>query len=151
MTYKCRKIGYLRVSRRDQCLDRQIDGLEETCDELRLEHISAASKVRPVFDQLIQDLNAGDSLVVWDLDRAFRSTIDAISHAEALTKRNIGFRILTLNVDTQTPDGMLIYTIMAAMAEHERRQISKRTKEGLEAARRRGVRLGRPPCLKTSS
>ncbi len=141
------KIGYLRISTEEQRPDRQIDGLTPICDEIRIEKISAASRTRPVFDALLHDLQQGDTLVVWDLDRAFRSTVDAITHAEKLRERGIEFQIVTLGVDTGTADGKLIYTMIAALAEHERNRLSERTKEGLAAARRRGTRLGRPPKL----
>lgn len=147
MEYEGRKLGYLRVSRADQCVDRQIDGLKALCDEMRIERVSAASKSRPVFDTLVESLVSGDTLVVWDLDRAFRSTIDAVTQAERLRERGVNFQIVSLNVDTATPDGMLIYTVMAAIAEHERKRLGQRTKEGLAAARKRGQRLGRPPKM----
>lgn len=147
MTRKSRKVGYLRVSRADQCFDRQIDGLKAFCNEMIIEQISAASKLRPVFDGLIAELQAGDTLVVYDLDRAFRSTIDAVTQAERLRLRGINFQIVTLSVDTATDDGMLVYTFMAAIAEHERKRLARRTREGLAAARERGKRLGRPPKL----
>ncbi|MDD9911211.1 MAG: recombinase family protein [Ahrensia sp.] len=144
------KIGYLRVSTVEQKPDRQIDGLKEHCDELRVERISATARMRPVFDALLAELRPHDTLVVWDLDRAFRSTIDALVHSEMLRDRGIEFQIVTLGVDTSTADGRLIYTVLAAFAEHERNRLSERTKEGLRAARRRGVRLGRPPVLTNS-
>lgn len=147
MAYESRKVGYLRVSRADQCFDRQIDGLKALCDEMHIEQVSAASKSRPVFDRLIAELQAGDSLVVYDLDRAFRSTIDAVTQAERLRQRGVSFQIVTLSVDTSTDDGMLVYTFMAAIAEHERKRLARRTREGLAAARQRGKRLGRPPKL----
>ncbi len=141
------KFGYLRISTHEQRPDRQIDGLEAICDELHIEMLSAVSARRPIFDNLIARLNKDDTLAVWDLDRAFRSTKDAILTADALKERQINFQIVTLNVDTATPAGELLYTIMAAAAQFERRNLVKRTKEGMEAARRRGVRLGRPPLL----
>ena len=97
-----------------------------------------------MFEQILNDLGAGDTLVVWDLDRAFRSTVDAITQAERLHERGIEFQIVTLGVDTATADGKLIFTFIAAMAEHERNRLSERTKEGLHAARKRGAQLGRP-------
>ncbi len=141
------KIGYLRVSTEEQRPDRQIDGLEPLCDKLYIETVSAISKKRPVFESVLAKLESGDSLVVWDLDRAFRSTVDAITHANQLRERNIDFVIVTLGVDTSTADGMLVYTVIAAFAEHERRRLSERTKEGLQAAKKRGQRLGRPPKM----
>jgi DNA invertase Pin-like site-specific DNA recombinase len=141
------KIGYLRVSTEEQRPDRQIDGLKSLCDEIHIEKISAISKKRPVYETVMQRLQPGDTFVVWDLDRAFRSTVDALLEMEKLQQRNIGFQIVMLNVDTTTPDGELFYTMVAAFARYEHRMISKRTKEGLAAAKSRGKRIGRPPAL----
>lgn len=141
------RFGYLRVSTQEQRPDRQLDGLKDYCDELFIEYASAASMKRPVFEKVLDKLRNGDVLVVWDLDRAFRSTIDAIQTAEVLRTRGIELNIVNLNVDTSTPAGMLVYTVMSACAEFERRIISQRTKEGMNAARERGKRIGRPPKL----
>ena len=141
------KVGYLRVSTEEQRPDRQIDALEPVCDELHIEKLSAIAKKRPVFDKVVGGLEPGDTLVVWDLDRAFRSTIDALLTAERLRERGVEFQIVTLNIDTSEPAGELFYTIVAAYAQFERRILSKRTKEGLAAARKRGQRLGRRPKL----
>lgn len=141
------KIGYLRVSTEEQRPDRQIIGLESICDALHIETVSAVSKKRPVYDKVVTSLKSGDSLVVWDLDRAFRSTVDALLEAEKLRERNIAFQIVTLNVDTATPAGELVYTVMAAFAQYERKILIKRTREGLAAAIQRGVKLGRPAKL----
>jgi DNA invertase Pin-like site-specific DNA recombinase len=143
------RIGYLRVSLEDQKEDRQEDGLKALCDEIYVEKISGASKKRPVFQKVINKLNSGDTLVVWDLDRAFRSTVDALLEAEKLKQRGIEFQIVNLNVDTSTPSGELIYTVMAAFAQFERKNLIKRTKEGMEAARSRGKKIGRPHKLST--
>lgn len=142
-----KKFGYLRISTYEQSPNRQIDGLKDLCDEILIETLSAVSDKRPVFDALIEKLERSDTLVVWDLDRAFRSTVDAILTAEALRERGINFQIVSLCVDTTTPAGELLYTVMAAAAQFERRILIQRTKEGLAAARARGVRLGRPPKL----
>lgn len=140
--------GYLRTSTDRQCLARQIDGLRAICDELHVEDgISATARQRPVYDALLETLQPGDTFAVWDLDRAFRSTLDAIQELERMKGKGVEFRCVTLNIDTTTPAGMLIYTVVAALAEWERNNLSQRTKEGLAAARRRGVRLGRPPKL----
>ena len=142
-----RRHAYLRVSTNDQNTDRQINGLQEVCDELHIERASAVAKARPVFDELIAQLAKGDTLVVWDLDRAFRSTVDAILTAEALRARGVRFRIIGLQLDTATEEGELIYTILAGFAQYERRIIARRTREGMEAARRRGSIIGRPRSL----
>ena len=142
-----RRIGYLRISTEDQRPDRQVDGLKPLCDALHIERVSAVAKKRPVFERVMKQLKAGDTFVVWDLDRAFRSTIDALTHAEKLRERGVEFQIVTLGVDTSTADGKLVYTVLAAFAEHERNRLSERTKEGLKAAVRRGKKLGRKPKL----
>ena len=139
-----RKLGYLRVSTQEQRPDRQIDGLEALCDALYIERVSAVSPKRPVFDEVVAKLQFGDVLVVWDLDRAFRSVIDALLVVEKLRARGISLQIVNLQVDTNTPAGMLLYTVLSAFAEFERQMLSQRTKEGLAAAHKRGQRLGRP-------
>ncbi|WP_375228631.1 recombinase family protein [Roseobacter sp. S98] len=140
-------IGYLRVSTQDQSIDRQVDGLRDMCDELHIEYASAATMKRPVFDMIVQSLNPKDTLCVLDLDRAFRSTLDAIETADKLQKRGVGLRIVNLQLDSNTPAGRLVYVIMSACAEFERRLISQRTKEGMAAAKARGKSIGRPPKL----
>ena len=142
-----KKIAYARVSTPDQRHDRQIEGLKEFCDELHVETLSACAAKRPVYDQVLKRLNPGDMLVVWDLDRAFRSVVDALTEAEKLRARGVHFKIANLNIDTSTPAGIFVYTMLSALAEFERRTLSQRTKEGLQAARKRGARIGRPPVL----
>jgi DNA invertase Pin-like site-specific DNA recombinase len=142
-----RRIGYIRVSTPSQTTDRQTIQLEAECDVLHVERISAIADERPIFDAVIAGLSPGETFVVVDLDRAFRSTIDAILTAELLRQRGVNFRILSLPVDTTTAEGEFFYTIVAAFTRLERRMISRRTREGMEAARRRGSRIGRPPRL----
>ncbi|MEM8541607.1 MAG: recombinase family protein [Pseudomonadota bacterium] len=139
------KLGYLRVSTEEQRPDRQIDALEPLCDRLYIEKTSAIAKNRPIFEEVMAALKPGDTFVVWDLDRAFRSTIDALMQAEQLHQRGIEFQIVTLGVNTSTAHGKLVYTVIAAFAQHERDHLSERTKQGLEAAVRRGAKLGRKP------
>lgn len=142
-----KKIGYLRVSTGEQNPDRQIDGLKDLCDEYFVETLSAVSRNRPVYERVVRKLERGDMLVIWDLDRAFRSAKDALNELDALHKRGVGFIIASLNIDTTTAEGYFMYTVMSGLAEFERRMLSRRTMQGLDAARRRGVRLGRPPKL----
>jgi DNA invertase Pin-like site-specific DNA recombinase len=142
-----KKIAYIRVSTPDQRYDRQVLGLQSLCDELHIETLSACNAKRPVYEHVLKRLKSGDMLVVWDLDRAFRSAIDALTEAEKLRARGIHFQIANLNIDTSTPAGFFMYTMVSALAEFERRTLSQRTKEGLAAARQRGARIGRPPML----
>ncbi|MBM1556232.1 recombinase family protein [Sulfitobacter mediterraneus] len=138
------KIGYLRVSTEEQRPDRQIDALTPICDALHVEKLSATAKSRPVYERVINTLNAGDIFVIWDLDRAYRSAKDALNELDRLRERGIEIQIASINIDTSTPHGMLIYTFISGLAEFERRLLSERTKQGLAAARKRGVKLGPP-------
>ena len=147
MSTSPRRLGYILVSTRAQTTDRQTEALRAECDALHVEHVSAVADARPVFEGVLAALQPGDTFVVLDLDRAFRSSVDAMLTAELLRHRGISFRILSLQVDTATPEGELFYTLLAAFAQFERRIISRRTREGLAAARNRGQQLGRPRVL----
>ena len=146
-TVRPRRIGYIRVSTERQHIDRQVMQLEESCDDLRVEYLSAVATERPVFNAVLAELTAGDTFVVLDLDRAFRSAIDAMLTAEQLDQRGIHFQILTFPMNTGTDEGAFVYGVLALAAQLERKIIRRRTREGLEAARRRGVKLGRPRSL----
>lgn len=140
-----KKIGYARVSTEEQRHDRQVIGLKGLCDELHIETLSARKAKRPVFDAVLAKLARGDMLVVWDLDRAFRSVIDALTVANRLQTRGVHFQVVSLHIDTTTPEGMFAYTMQSALGEYEWRKLSQRTKEGMVAARLAGSRIGRPP------
>ncbi|MBL3591674.1 MAG: recombinase family protein [gamma proteobacterium endosymbiont of Lamellibrachia anaximandri] len=143
-----RKLGYIRTSTDKQLTDRQVHQLREICDQVFIEDgVSAVRKKRPVYELVMAELNTGDVFVVSSLDRAFRSSLDALSELEKLHQREIQFQSLSQNFDTTTPDGKFLYTLAAALATWEREILSMRTKEGLEAARRRGKKLGRPKKL----
>ncbi len=141
------KIGYIRVSTEDQREDRQVDLLQPRCEELHVEKRSAVGQSRPVFEAVLAKLNRGDTLVVWSLDRAFRSARDALNVEANLKERGVNLRIVSLGVDTATADGKLAFTMVAAVAEHERARLSERTKQGLAVAKRNGKRLGQKPKM----
>ncbi|MEW7986970.1 MAG: recombinase family protein [Candidatus Thiodiazotropha endolucinida] len=144
-----KRLGYVRTSTDTQITDRQRMQLEEICDQVFIEDgVSAVSKKRPVYDEVMAALKPGDIFIVCSLDRAFRSSLDALSELEKLHQRGVQFQSLSQNFDTTTPDGKFLYTLAAALATWEREILSQRTKEGLEAARRRGATLGRPKKLK---
>lgn len=145
-----RKLGYIRTSTDQQLTDRQVNQLREICDLVFIEDgVSAVRKKRPVYGLVMKKLERGDVFVVCSLDRAFRSTLDALAELEKLDQRGIQFKSLSQNFDTTTPDGKFLYTLAAALATWEREILSVRTKEGLEAAKRRGKKLGRPRKLST--
>ena len=140
-------IGYIRVSTEEQREDRQVDLLLPLCDTLHVEKRSAVGQSRPVFAAVLANLARGDTLVVWSLDRAFRSARDALNVEASLKERGINLRIVSLGVDTSTADGKLAFTMVAAVAEHERARLSERTKQGLAVARKNGKRLGQRPKM----
>ncbi|MEM6780324.1 MAG: recombinase family protein [Pseudomonadota bacterium] len=139
-----KRYGYIRVSTQDQQINRQLDNLRSECDELFTEKISATNKKRPAFTKLKRKLKSGDVLVVLDLDRAFRSTLEALRVEKSLRERGVNFEILSMRVDNSTPEGELMFTILAGFAQYERKCLIRRTKQGMESARAKGKQIGRP-------
>lgn len=143
------KVGYARVSTDMQCVDAQLDALRAAgCKKVFTdEGISATAKDRPGLAAARKLLKPGDTFVVWAIDRAFRSTIDAILFLDALMNEGIEFQSLTQHINTRTPEGRKWFIDTASWAEYERAIISRRTKERMAAAKRRGQHLGRPYLL----
>lgn len=104
----------------------------------------------PSWAQLMAATRRGavDVIVVWKLDRAFRSSLHAVNGLAALRSRGIGFVCATQPIDTSTPQGRFVFAILAACAEMERELISERTRAGQARARAEGIRIGRPPGSK---
>lgn len=141
-------IGYARVSTHDQNPDLQRDALEAACCErVIVDTMSGGVAARPGLAQLKDILRAGDTLVVWRLDRLGRSLKDLIAWVGWLEEREIGLRSLHEAIDTTTPTGKLTFHIFGALAEFERALIRDRTQAGLAAARARGRKGGRRPAL----
>src|SRR3954466_5775041 len=138
-------IGYARVSTADQTLALQQDALKGAgCDQIFTDTASGSATERTGLEQAISHLREGDTLVVWRLDRLGRSLRHLIDTITALDARGIGFRSITVNIDTTTSGGKLVFHIFGALAEFERDIIRERTQAGLQAARARGRRGGRP-------
>jgi DNA invertase Pin-like site-specific DNA recombinase len=141
-------IGYARVSTRDQKPHLQLDALRDVgCERVFEETASGAKRDRPELKAALDFMRAGDSLIVWKLDRLARSTRQLLETVEALDKRGIGLKILTQDIDTTNAGGRLIFTVFSAIAEFEREIIRERTRAGLDAARSRGRKGGRPRAL----
>ncbi|MGJ0484292.1 MAG: recombinase family protein [Methylomicrobium sp.] len=140
--------GYARVSTQDQNPALQLDALKAAgCEKVFVEKASGAQRERPELLAALDYLRAGDSLVVWKLDRLARSLKQLIETVELLDSRSIGLRSLTEAIDTTTAGGKLVFHVFGALAEFERSIIRERTKAGLDAARARGKKGGRPPAL----
>lgn len=143
------RIGYARVSTEEQFLDLQLTALRAAdCGQIFSDHgISGTKKDRPGLNQALAELRQGDTLVVWRLDRLGRSLSQLVILMNDLRSRSVNFASLNESIDTNTPTGMFMFHMIAALAEFERALISERTKAGLAAARRRGSKLGRPRAL----
>jgi DNA invertase Pin-like site-specific DNA recombinase len=141
-------IGYARVSTKDQELDLQLTALAQAgCEKIYEDRISGSKVSRPGLDQALEHCRAGDTLVVWKLDRAGRSIKNLIELTQGLVARDVGFRSLTDAIDTSTPSGRFFFHMMAALAEMERELIIERTRAGLAVAKARGKVGGRKPKL----
>jgi DNA invertase Pin-like site-specific DNA recombinase len=141
-------IGYARVSTLDQTLALQQDALSAAgCAELYTDTISGSVTDRPGLTQALSHLRAGDTLVVWRLDRLGRSLAHLIDTIRDLQERAVGFRSLQEQLDTTTSGGKLVFHVFGAFAEFERDLIRERTHAGLTAARARGRVFGRPKAL----
>lgn len=141
-------VGYARVSTTDQRTELQLDALQAVgCARIFVEKASGAHRERPELKLALDYVRTGDSIVVWKLDRLARSLRQLIETVEDLDRRGVGFRSLTEAIDSSTPSGRLVFHLFAALAEFERSIIRERTMAGLEAARLRGRKGGRPPAL----
>lgn len=138
-------LGYARVSTLEQNEDMQRDALTAAgCDRIYVDKASGKLGPRPALDSMLDQLRAGDTVVVWRLDRLGRSLRHLIDIFADLDNRGVGVRSLTENIDTSTPGGRLIFHVFASLSEFERDLIRERTMAGLAAARARGRRGGRP-------
>ncbi len=140
--------GYARISTSEQHLDGQRDALEAAgAERVFADTISGTKRDRPELDRLLEQLREGDVVVVTKYDRLARSLMHLLSIVEDIRSRGAGFRSLGEQIDTTTPAGRLIFHVFGSIAEFERERIEERTREGLEAARKRGRVGGRPPAL----
>lgn len=145
-------VGYMRVSKADgsQSTDLQRDALLSAgveTDALYEDKASGKKEDRPELASCLKALRSGDTLIVWKLDRLGRDLRHLVNIVHDLTERGVGLKVLTgqgAAIDTTTASGKLVFGIFAALAEFERELISERTKAGLESARARGRKGGRP-------
>lgn len=148
-TFRGMKIGYGRVSTRDQNPDAQRDALTAAgCEQIYIDRASGKLASRPELDKaLLTASRAGDQLVVTKLDRLGRSLAHLIDLAQDLKARQVDLVVLDQGIDTTTPMGTMFFHILGAVAEFEAALASERTKDGLAAARARGRTGGQKPKL----
>ena len=143
------KVGYARVSTDEQNLRAQIDALRAAGCERIFEDkgVSGGAVFKPALRECVAFMREGDELVITRLDRLSRSLKELIVMAETLGEKGFAFRSLHEQIETASPAGRLFFHIVGALAEFERDMIRARTREGMQAARRRGAKIGRPPAI----
>ncbi|MGH0417565.1 recombinase family protein [Bacillus cereus] len=138
-------IGYARVSTSDQNLDRQINALTEYgCEKIVHEKLSGTIKDREGIEQVFELIRKGDVVCVESISRLGRKTLDILNIIKRIEEAGVQFVSLKENMDTSTPTGKAMFQMMCVIAELERDLIAERVKEGLNASKKRGTKLGRP-------
>jgi len=141
-------VGYARVSSKSQATDNQIKQLTGFgCQKVYEEQFTGVSSDRPELNRVLKYVREGDSLVVTKLDRLARSATDLGVIARALEAQGVDLVVVDQKIDTSTPSGKLMFTMIGAFAEFERDLIRERCKEGIDKAKERGVKFGRPAKL----
>jgi len=145
-------VGYARVSTADQNPALQMDALKAAgCEKIFTEKASGSHRERPQLMATLDFLRKGDTLVVWKLSRLARSLTQVIKTAADINARGIALKVLTQNIDTSSPEGRLFFHMTAAFDEFQRELIVENTRAGLQAAKKRGRRGGRPKCMNEKS
>lgn len=142
------KIGYARVSTEEQNLDLQHDALKAAgCEQILTDKVTGAQQKREGLQAALELIGEGDQLVIWKLDRLGRSVPHLSGLFADIEAKGGGVVSLTEGIDTTKAGGKMVYQIMSVLAEFERDIISERTKAGMAASKRRGVKMGRPKAL----
>jgi len=137
-------IGYARVSTTDQSLDVQIEQLKAIkVDKIFSEKASGIKEDRPVLNEMMNYVRQGDTLVVCKLDRIARSTKHLLGIVDSLEKKGVAFKVLNINLDTGTPTGKLMLTMLGAIASFEREMMLERQTAGIARAKSLGKYTGR--------
>src|SRR5262245_42692937 len=138
------RIGYARVSTRDQNLELQLDALDKAgCKRIFTDKLSGAQVESPGLTEALSHLREADTLVVWKLGRLGRGVKGLVDLVNELEAQKVHFQSITDGVDTKTPAGRFFFHVMASLAQMERELILERTRAGLEAARCQGRVGGR--------
>ena len=137
--------GYARVSTEEQVLDRQLDMLNSYgVDRIYSEKMTGTRRERPELDKMLSVLTEGDTVVIESLSRLGRSTKNLIELMELFNERGVNLVSLKESINTTTPTGKLLFTLISAISQFERDCLAERTREGLASARARGRKGGRP-------
>lgn len=145
-------IGYARVSTIDQNLESQLEQLKAAgCDKIYQEKASGAKVDRPELSAMLDYCREGDTVVVCKLDRIARSTAHLLTIVDSMEKSGVAFKVLNINLDTSTPTGKLMLSMLAAIGQFEREMMLERQREGVEIAKKAGKYTGRKPTAKAQA
>lgn len=140
--------GYARVSTKDQNLDLQIDALRNAgCEKIYTEKVSGYTKDRQELNKLLDNIRAGDIIIIYKLDRLGRSLKHLLELIQVIQEKKVELKSIHDAIDTSNPTGKLIFSIFASLSEFERDLIRERTLSGLASARARGRIGGKPKGL----
>ena len=140
------KVGYARVSTKEQNEARQLKMMEEqNAERLFIDKASGKNTDRKAFKEMMAFVRAGDTVIVESISRIARNTRDLLSIVSDLTEKGVEFVSLKENMDTTTPQGRFMLTVFGALAELERENILERQREGIEIAKSEGKYRGRKP------
>ncbi|HJO93181.1 MAG TPA: recombinase family protein [Victivallales bacterium] len=151
--------GYIRVSSKDQCIDRQLDSIKSIIDDERnifIDKISGKNFDRPEYVTLKRIIREGDTLIIKELDRFGRNSEQIKKEWQWFCERNIGIKVLDMPIlntaekkeDIQKLISNIVLEVLSYTAEKERKDIKKTQREGIEQAKNKGIRFGRPPVKK---
>lgn len=146
-------VGYARVSTESQSysLEAQIDKLSETgCERVFSESVSSVD-TRPEFKTMIEFVRDGDTVVVCRLDRFARSITDLWNQISILKEKGVGLRVLDMNLDTNTPTGKLMISLLGAINQFEREILLDRQRIGIQKAKEAGKYKGRAPTARSKT
>ena len=145
-------VGYARVSTTDQNLDTQLDLLKKNdVNKIFKEKISGVKRNRPQLIEMLNYVREGDVIVVTKLDRIARSTKHLLEIVESIQEKGVEFRVLNINLDTSTPTGKLMLTMLGAIATFEREMMLERQAEGIAKAKTDGRYKGRKATARAKS
>lgn len=133
------KVAYVWVSTADQNETRQVEGLQKhNIEKWYIEKVSGKDTNRPKLQEMLEFVREGDTIYIHDFSRLARSTKDLLDIVERLNKKGVSLVSNKENIDSSTPTGKLMLTMIGAIAEFERRNLLERQREGIEIAKREG-------------
>jgi DNA invertase Pin-like site-specific DNA recombinase len=149
-----RTLGYMRIStnKEEQKFDRQERQLEfANCEKIYSDRLSGAKRDRPELNQMLSDLQAGDTIIIVSIDRLSRSTKDLLEIVETIKSKGASLKSINdswLDTSSDNPMSEFLLTVMGALGQMERAMITQRVKEGVKIAKEKGVKFGRPKANK---